>query len=115
MSLFEMMFLGIPKCTQTHSKNKFVFSCPLMVIFTRHANVHFVEHVNYYNIAMVARILALMCSDYCLLIPPSSSSYSPPWNIPDSLSTWNYLVSISFGLFFPGIVPVHISHPISLA
>ena len=29
--MFEMMLLGIPKCTQTYSKNMFVASCPLMV------------------------------------------------------------------------------------
>jgi hypothetical protein len=31
VSLSEMMLLGIPKCTQTCSKNMFVDSCPLMV------------------------------------------------------------------------------------
>ena len=31
VSLSEMMFLGIQKCTQTYPKNKFVASCPLIV------------------------------------------------------------------------------------
>jgi hypothetical protein len=31
VSLSKMMLLGIPKCTQTYSKNMFVSSCPLMV------------------------------------------------------------------------------------
>jgi hypothetical protein len=71
--------------------------------------------INFAMIAMVSRIFPLICSGYHILVfSPLSTSSSPTWNIPGALFSSSHLDTPYFGLCFPGIVPIHTPHLLSL-